>query len=132
MSHKDIPHAADIPVRIDEYTDDSYEEHELDALDVPLSLRSDNRLADVADNMDGIEEADLLPSIDEETVDTGVRRPVRDEASMGLGAEPHSAEELEEAALGHSIRGKRGVTREDEAHGSRFLDDESQGQEELH
>lgn len=113
----------DRPVRIDEYIDDKYDVRELDALDVPYALRSDALLDDVADDSDGIEEVDVLSSHDDVTVDSGVRRHARDDADMGLGAEPHSAEELDQAALGDALPGRRGVTRDNELHGRALLDD---------
>jgi hypothetical protein len=121
----------DRPVRIDEYIDDKYDVRELDALDVPYALRSDAVLDDVADSSDGIEEIDVLSTTGDETVDSGMRRHVRDEANMGLGAEAHSAEELEDAALGDALPGRRGVTRENEVHGSGFLDDVDEAADEL-
>ncbi|WP_309669598.1 hypothetical protein [Gemmatimonas sp.] len=45
-----------------------------------------------------------------------------DDADMGLGAEPRSAEELEDAAIGHELKGAAGVTRDDEVHGERMFD----------
>lgn len=106
----------------DEYSDESLEDSGgLDAMDVPLALRSDSVLADVADDVDGIEELDLLPLYDERnTADGGVR--MRDDAEMGLGAEPHSAEELEDAAIGRELRGRAAHTRDDEVHGERLFD----------
>lgn len=65
--------------------------------------------------------------IGEETVDSGVRRRPRDVANMGFGAEPHDADELADATIGRDLRGRRGVTREDEAHAQDFLDDENGG-----
>jgi len=122
---------SDRPVRLDEYIDDKYDVRELDALDVPYALRSDAVLDDVADASDGIEEVDVLSSHDEETVDSGVRRHSRDDANMGLGAEPHSAEELDEAALGDALPGRRGVTRDNEIHGRGLLDDVNRASDEL-
>ena len=127
----DRPQPPDRPVKIDEYIDDKYDVRELDALDVPYALRSERVLDDVADTTDGIEEIDVLSASDEETVDTGMRRHARDEANMGLGAEAHSAEELEDAALGDAIPGRRGITRDDELHGSAFLDDIDTAADEL-
>ncbi|MGQ0646386.1 MAG: hypothetical protein ACT4P7_02375 [Gemmatimonadaceae bacterium] len=54
------------------------------------------------------------------TAPSGDRRPRNDEAEMGLGGEPHSADELAERAIGHEIKGPRGTTRDGEAHG-RYL-----------
>jgi hypothetical protein len=109
----------------DEYTDDALDVPELDALDVPAALVGEDVLADVADTGgDGIEEIDILPvsGLGMDTIDTGDRRPVVDEADMGLGAEPRSPEEMEEAAIGHALRGKAAVTRDDELHGELLLD----------
>jgi hypothetical protein len=121
----------DRPIKIDEYVDDKYDVRELDALDVPYALRSDSVLGDVADSHDGIEEIDVLSESDDETIDSGMRRHHNDDASMGLGAEAHSAEELEDAALGDALPGRRGVTRDNEVHGSGFLDDIERAADEL-
>jgi hypothetical protein len=121
----------DRPIKIDEYVDDKYDVRELDALDVPYALRSDSVLGDVADSSDGIEEIDVLSASDEETVDSGVRRHHTDDADMGLGAEAHSAEELEDAAIGDALPGRRGVTRDDEVHGKGFMDDIERAADEL-
>ena len=121
----------DRPIRIDEYIDDKYDVRELDALDVPYALRNESVLDDVADSSDGIEEVDVLSSTDDETVDSGMRRHASDEANMGLGAEAHSAEELEDAALGDALPGRRGVTRDNEVHGSGFLDNVDRAEDEL-
>lgn len=59
---------------------------------------------------------------DYRTTDSGDRRPRVDNADMGLGAEPRSPEELEDAAIGKGLSPNRGVTRDGESHGSRFLD----------
>jgi hypothetical protein len=128
---KDGREPPDRPIKIDEYIDDKYDVKELDALDVPYALRSEALLDDVADGSDGIEEIDVLASQDEETVDTGMRRHTRDDANMGLGAEPHSAEELEEAALGDALPGRRGITRDNEIHGRGLLDDIDRASDEL-
>jgi hypothetical protein len=107
----------------DEYTDDSLDIIELDAMDVPGALRDESVLADVADNGDGIEEIDLDPhGAVMDTYDTGARHRVVDEADMGLGSEPRSAEELEEASIGHALRGRGAVTRDDEVHGELLFD----------
>lgn len=58
-----------------------------------------------------------------ETVDSGASRPKRDDAEMGMGAEAHSAEEMEDAAVGDAIPGKRGLTRDGQAHGSAMFDE---------
>ena len=121
----------DRPIRIDEYIDDKYDVRELDALDVPYALRNESVLDDVADSSDGIEEVDVLSSTDDETVDSGMRRHASDEANMGLGAEAHSAEELEDAAIGDALPGRRGVTRDNEVHGSGFLDNVDRAEDEL-
>ena len=124
---------SDQSMRIDEYVDDSYDVRELDALDVPYALRNESVLQDVPEgDGDGIEEVDVGIHVVDETVDGGVRRRARDEANMGLGAEPHSAEELEEAALGKAIPGDRGITRDDERHGHALLDEEPDERDELH
>ena len=107
----------------DEYTDEALDVYELDALDVPGALRDESVLADVADGGDGIEEIDLIPTTGGmDTYDTGARHKVVDEADMGLGSEPRSAEELEEASIGHALRGRGAVTRDDEVHGELLFD----------
>jgi hypothetical protein len=109
----------------DEYTDPSLEGVDrLDALDVPAALFSERMLADVADGSDGIEEIDLYPGGAEmDTVDTGARHHgIPDEGDMGFGAEPHSPEELADAAIGHALRGRGAVTRDDEVHGELLFD----------
>lgn len=109
----------------DEYTDPALENsHELDALDVPSALRDESVLDGVADTSDGIEEIDLEPGGDlMDTIDTGARhRSVDDEGDMGFGGEPRTIEELEDAAIGHALRGRAGVTRDDEVHGEALFD----------
>ncbi|MES2522802.1 MAG: hypothetical protein V4617_08910 [Gemmatimonadota bacterium] len=109
----------------DEYTDPALENvHELDALDVPAALRDESVLDGVADGGDGIEEVDLEPGGDPmDTIDTGARhRSVDDEGDMGFGGEPRTIEELEDAAIGHGLRGRGAVTRDDEVHGEALLD----------
>ena len=108
----------------DEYTDPSLEGvDELDALDVPAALRSERVLADVADGSDGIEEIDLHPGGQAmDTVDTGARRHMTDEGDMGFGAEPHTPEELADSVIGHALRGRGAVTRDDEVHGELLFD----------
>ncbi|MEO7520996.1 MAG: hypothetical protein ABIW79_04195, partial [Gemmatimonas sp.] len=103
----------------DEYTDPSLEGVDgLDALDVPRALRSDRVLADVADGADGIVEIDLHPgAAPMDTVDSGARHHVTDDVDMGFGAEPHSTDELADATIGHELRGRGAVTRDDEVHG---------------
>ncbi len=91
---------------VDEYSDEDFAEDEaIDALDVPRALQDDDVLIDVSEDSDGIEEVELS-------------RSPADDAEMGLGAEPHTADELERA-----LRGPAGVTRDDEVHGERLLDD---------
>jgi hypothetical protein len=109
---------------VDEYTSDTFDDpDDLDALDVPAALLDESVLADIADEADGIEEVELAPGgAPMDTIDGGVRRVVSDDADMGLGAEPRSAEELEQAAIGDALRGRAGVTRDDDVHGARLLD----------
>ena len=112
----------------DEYTDESLEGVDrLDALDVPSALRDESLLADVADSGDGIEEIDVDPIAGGmmDTIDTGARSDHHvavDEAEMGLGAEPRSIEELEEASIGSALRGRGAVMRDDEVHGEALFD----------
>lgn len=110
---------------VDEYSDETFEEPEsVDALDVPRALREEGVLIDVSEEGDGIEETEIFDAVSSaDTIDTGARRPPDDDAEMGLGAEPHSADELERAAIGRALRGPAGVTRDDEVHGERLLDD---------
>lgn len=129
----DAAYDAQGPVN-DEYTDESLDVMELDALDVPGALRNESVLADVADDSDGIEEIDLDPNgASMDTYDTGARHRVVDEADMGLGSEPRSAEELEDASIGHALRGRGAVTRDDEVHGELLFDspDEDADQDDL-
>jgi len=98
---------------VDEYSDDTITSAEgMDALDHPGELDDTDVLAEVADDVDGIAEIDLSVS----------NRSDMGDADMGLGAEPRSAEELEDAAIGHELKGAAGVTRDDEVHGERMFD----------
>jgi hypothetical protein len=111
---------------VDEYSSEAFGDPDaLDALDIPAALEDEDVLEDIADDSDGIEEVDVLAAGQAmDTVDSGARRPApTDEAEMGLGAEPRSPEELEDAAIGRALRGRAGVTRDDEVHGERLLDD---------
>lgn len=95
---------------VDEYTSEAFANpDDLDALDVPAALEPESVLDDVADDSDGIEEVELLA-------------PEDADAEMGLGAEPHTPEDLERAAIGRALRGPAGMTRDDEVHGERLLD----------
>ena len=86
-------------------------------------LRDERLLDDLADDSDGIEEMDVLPvSAEMDTIDSGARHRLNDDAEMGLGAEARSAEELEEAALGHELRGKAAHMRDGEVHGEMLFD----------
>lgn len=109
---------------VDEYTSEAYDDPEaLDALDVPMALDDESVLDQIADGGDGIEEVELSAGgAAMDTVDTGARRPPIDMADMGLGAEPRTPEELADAAIGHELRGRGAVTRDDELHGERLLD----------
>lgn len=96
---------------VDEYTSEAFDDPEaLDALDVPRALVDESVLDEVADAGDGVREVDPSQAAPPE------------EGDMGLGAEPHSPDELADAALGHELRGRRAVTRDDEVHGERLLD----------
>ena len=130
---QDDPSDTDDGLVHDEYTDPSLEGVDtLDALDVPLALRDLNVLDDVADT-DGIEEVDEHPGGDVmDTVDTGARhRGPPDEGDMGFGAEPRTAEELEEASIGHALRGRGAVTRDDEVHGEALFDPQTLDDEDV-
>lgn len=78
-----------------------------------------NSMLVVDERGDVIGDGELFPL---ETVDSGASRPRRDDAEMGMGAEAHSAEEMEDAAVGNAIPGKRGLTRDGQAHGSAMFD----------
>ena len=108
----------------DEYSDDSLEVHELDALDVPGALRDASVLNEMADDSDGIEELDVLLAESAGSRITGDNghNGGPDDAEMGLGAEPHTPEELADAAIGHELRGRRAVTRDGELHGEAMFD----------
>lgn len=108
----------------DEYTDPDFVDTEPDALDMPLALRREGLLDGVADDADGIEAIDTQPSgAVMDTVDTGARHRTEDnDGEMGIAAEPHSVDELEDAAIGHELRGARAHTRDDEVHGERMFD----------
>ena len=98
---------------VDEYSDASLvSEDDMDVLDRPAALDDEDVLAEVADDADRTSEINRSESSRNDEVD----------AEMGLGAEPRSAEELEDAAIGHELKGKAGVTRDDEVHGVRMFD----------
>ncbi|WP_411279031.1 hypothetical protein [Gemmatimonas sp.] len=98
---------------VDEYSDETFTSAvDMDALDRPRMLGDTDALAEVADDSDGITERDLSVSNHNDMGD----------ADMGLGAEPRSAEELEEAAIGHELKGPAAVTRDDDVHGERMFD----------
>lgn len=109
----------------DEYTDDSLDDpFALDALDVPAALEDESVLVDMADDSDGIEELDVRSArttLDNDQDGTAVHRVV-DDAEMGLAAEPHTPEELADAAIGHELRGRGAVRRDDELHGELLFD----------
>ena len=98
---------------LDEYTSAAYGTPDaLDALDVPFIRLAESVLEALPapeEEVTGIIEAEMF-AVEEEP------------AEMGLAAEPHSADELAEAALGHELAGPRGVTRDAELHGERLLD----------
>ena len=97
---------------VDEYTSDAFDDPDaIDAMDLADARAPETVLNDVADTGDGITEIALADMPLED-----------DDAEMGLGAEPHTPEELERAALGRELRGRRAVTRDDEVHGERLLD----------
>lgn len=98
----------------------------------PAMERSGRDALDDAQQMDEDDEELPLDAIDEraalpgaeafETRDSGFRTARTDDAEMGLGAEPHSADELAQDALGDELRGRPGVRRDGDEHGERFLD----------
>jgi hypothetical protein len=97
---------------VDEYSDASFSsDDDMDALDRPR-LEDADALAEVADDADGIAELNVPESNRNDAVD----------ADMGLGAEPRSVDELEDAVIGHELKGAAGVTRDDEVHGERMFD----------
>ncbi len=107
----DVVHDANGLV-VDEYSDDTFDtSDDVDALDRRGALENADVLSVVTDDDDGITEIDLS----ELKTDDG-------HADMGLGAEPRSADELDDAAIGHELKGAAGVTRDDEVHGERMFD----------
>ncbi len=109
---------------VDEYSDDSLaHQPSQDALDLPNALVSEAMIAELSDASDGIAARDVRRRVDVmDTVDSGARQTPTDDGEMGLGAEPHSAEDLERASIGRALRGAAGVTREGEPHGERLFD----------
>ena len=128
----DEPDHVDAGLKNDEYSDPTLEDDDaVDALDVRGALRNERVLDEVADDGDGIEEIDVLPSSSvSDTVDTGARQKPRDEAEMGLGAEAHSADELDEAAVGNSRRGNASHEREGQMHGKGLFDSPTEVEDE--
>lgn len=94
----------------------------IDALDVMSALTDLDQIEDSVADVDGVIENTVSDSPVVDTVDSGARMTPTDDGEMGLGAEPHSAEELERAAIGDALRGRAAVTRDDTEHGARFLD----------
>ena len=109
---------------IDAYSDDTFQAQDtIDALDVPLALSSERLLEDVSDDTDGTSEIDApVRSALMDTVDTGARQRPSDDGEMGLGAEPHPADDLQRASIAGALKGRAGVTRDDEVHGERLFD----------
>lgn len=109
---------------VDEYSDDSLaHQPSQDALDLPNALVSEAMIAELSDASDGIAARDVRRRVDVmDTVDSGARQTPTDDGEMGLGAEPHSAEDLERASIGRALKGAAGVTREGEPHGERLFD----------
>jgi hypothetical protein len=108
---------------LDEGAGDALETRDRNPRDEVLgrdALDDNVQLADAPEDLaaDAIDEiAALTPPEEYETTDEGDRRPDRDEAEMGLGGEPRSADELADRAIGDAIRGPRGTTRDGEVHG---------------
>lgn len=97
---------------VDEYSDDSLSsDDDMDALDRPR-LDDAEALAELADDTDGIAELNV-PELN--------RNDAAD-ADMGMGVESRSVDELEDAVIGHELRGAAAVTRDDEVHGERMFD----------
>ena len=109
---------------VDEYSDDSLaHQPSQDALDLPNALVSEAMIAELSDASDGIAARDVRRRVDVmDTVDSGARQTPTDDGEMGLGAEPHSAEDLERASIGRALKGAAGVTRDGEPHGERLFD----------
>ncbi len=121
----DMPQVNEDGLIDDEYSDESLDDVDsLDALDVPAALRDESVLLEMSDDSDGIEELDLhsVRGTMDHDPDGTMRRKVVDDAEMGLASEPHTPEELADAAIGHELRGKGAVTRDDELHGERLFD----------
>ncbi len=98
---------------VDEYSDDAFTSADgMDALDRPGTLDDMDVLAEVADDGDGIAEIVLSVS----------HRNDVDDDDLGVGGESMSTEELEDATIGHELKGAAGVTRDDEVHGERMFD----------
>ena len=98
---------------VDEYSDADFVSAEhMDALDQAISIDSTDVLDDVADAGDGITEIKPAEAMKNDGAD----------AEMLLGAESLSVDELEDAAIGHELKGPAGVTRDDEVHGERMFD----------
>ena len=122
-AHPNEPPPSDDGILHDEYTGDPKSDDGIDALDATTALVGEELLDSIAAGTNGIEElesADDADSVD--TVDSGARQPRSDDGEMGLGVEAHSADELAEAALGHSLRGPNATSRDGDQHGERFLD----------
>jgi len=109
---------------VDEYSDDAFQaENAGDALDVSSALVGDGMLDEIADTSDGISEIDVTPGAAAmDTIDTGARQKPTADGEMGLGAEPHSADDLQRASIGRALKGRLGVTRDGEVHGERMFD----------
>ena len=101
-----------------------------DAMETRVRHRKDEHLRlDALDDIEVSRDRDDLPAdaVDEiamsdspeeyETMDSGDRRARNDDAEMGFGGEAHSPEELADQVLGRDLPGRRGTTREGEAHG---------------
>ena len=92
-----------------------------DALDDTIQLRDDDDLP--LDAIDELAERALPEQF--ETVDTGDRRPPKDEAEMGMGAEARSVDEIAEITLGDNTTS---TTSEGLDHGEDFLDNPNDGE----
>jgi hypothetical protein len=101
-----------------------------DAMETRVRHRKDERLQlDALDDIEVSRDRDDLPAdaVDEiamsespeeyETMDSGDRRAKSDDAEMGFGGESHSPEEIADQVLGRELPGRRGTTRDGEAHG---------------
>ncbi len=110
---------------IDEYSDPSLEDAGgIDALDIPSALVSDAVLIDEPVQHDGIVSLDRA-AYDGVGSSPKTSSPEEQRADSDQSAdepEPRSVDELAQSSIGTALRGRKGVTRDDELHGERMLD----------